>query len=333
MKDYNRRLLRGILSAALILMTIYATPAGAAAREAVSLRLDWVVVGYHAPFFVAADKGYFNEQDLEVTIQAGQGSSNTIQLVGAGTSTFGFAGYSVLAQAVSKGVPVKAVFGMLQKNPQGIITFKERGIQTPKDLVGKSIVMSPTGIALFPIFLKANKIDPESVKVVTLASLGAREVTFLEGKVDGMEEWGFVKIPTLEEAKKASYAFMNFSDFGTTLMSNGIIASAKTINEKPELVSRFLTAVKKGVQFAQGNPEETITLLLKRFPEITNRALALKVLNGSFSYFETANNKGMPMGWMSDKDWKLTLETVAGTITLEKELPVDAYYTNAFIPK
>lgn len=215
-------------------------------------------------FFASLDKGYFDEQGLDVTIQAGQGSSSTIQLVGSGANTFGFAGYSVLIQAVDKGVPAKAIFGMYQKNPQGIITFKERNIRTPKDLVGKSVVMSPTGIALFPIFLKANKIDPQSVKVITLASLGARQITFLEGKVDGIEEWGFTKIPTLEETKKAEYSFMNFSDFGTILMSNGIVASVKTINERPDMIQKFLAGLKKGIEFAKANPEEAITTPILR---------------------------------------------------------------------
>jgi NitT/TauT family transport system substrate-binding protein len=310
------------------------SPSDAAAKkEEVSVRLDWVVLGYHAPFFAALDKGYFDEQDLQVTIQAGQGSSNTIQLVGSGANTVGFAGFSVLAQAMDKGVPVKAIFGMYQKNPQGIISFKEKKIQSPKDLVGKSVVMSTTGIALFPIFLKANKIDPQSVKVVTLASLGAREVTFLEGKVDGLEEWGFTKIPTLEEAKKAEYSFMNFSDYGTTLMSNGIIAGTKTINERPEVLRKFLAALKKGIAFAKARPEEAIDLMIKRFPEISKRELFIRVSRGSFDYFETENNKGRPLGWMSDRDWRLTLDSISATTKLEKELPLDAYYTNALLPK
>jgi len=306
-----------------------------AKKEAVSFRLDWSPGGNHGPYWSALKKGYFAEQGLDVTIHLGKGSGDTIKLVGSGESQFGFASYSVLAQAVNKGLPVKAIFGTYQKNPLGIITFKEQGIRTPKDLVGKSVTMSPYGDALIllPIFLTANNIDPESVKVITMASLAAREAYFLEGKVNGIVEWGFHKIPVLLKHEKADYSFINFSDWGTTLMSNGIVVNTKFLNSKPDVVRRFLVALKKGTNFAMAYPDKAIGFMMEQFPEIKDKQLFINVLRGSFELYRTENNKGMPLGWMSERDWMQTLTTLKNGKKITKILPLDSYYTNRFVPK
>ena len=90
---------RGKHLAWLALLGALVCSTGARADDQVSLRLDWVPVGFHAPFFLALDRGYYKAEKLDVTIGDGKGSANTVQLIGSGADTFGWADSAVAAMA------------------------------------------------------------------------------------------------------------------------------------------------------------------------------------------------------------------------------------------
>ncbi|MBI2372203.1 MAG: hypothetical protein HYV08_18575, partial [Deltaproteobacteria bacterium] len=48
---------------------------------------------------------------------------------------------------------------------------------------------------------------------------------------------------------------------------------------------------------------------------------------------ETSNSKGKTFGWMAREDWQKTIDTIRRFVGLEKTLPLDAYYTNDFLPR
>ena len=78
--------LSGVLTGLFVSFALMAGPAGAA--EKVTVTLDWVISGYHAPFFIAEEKGYYKKEGLEVTIRRGFGSGRTTKAVGTGTLRF-----------------------------------------------------------------------------------------------------------------------------------------------------------------------------------------------------------------------------------------------------
>src|SRR5262245_20951761 len=82
--------------------------------ESVTVLLDWFPDGYHAPFYVAREKGYYREAGLEVDIKEGRGSGTVAQLVGTKTATFGFAEGGAMAKGVATGIPVKMVAGVFR---------------------------------------------------------------------------------------------------------------------------------------------------------------------------------------------------------------------------
>ena len=65
--------------------------ASAVAQDKVSLRLIWYLGGLHVPFYYGKDKGYYAAEGIDLTINEGRGSANTVQVVAAGSDTFGLA--------------------------------------------------------------------------------------------------------------------------------------------------------------------------------------------------------------------------------------------------
>src|SRR5262249_15756597 len=137
--------------------------------QKVSLRLDWVISGYHAPYFVGIKNGYYSEQGLDVTIEPGNGSANVAQAIGNGNGDFATVDGGAMMQLVAKGLPVKSVMGLYQRNPIGVIYNVKSGVARPKDLEGKTLVITngDAPAALLPAFMAATGVDIKKVNVVS----------------------------------------------------------------------------------------------------------------------------------------------------------------------
>ncbi|MGA8902188.1 ABC transporter substrate-binding protein, partial [Bradyrhizobium sp.] len=106
-----------------------ASVASAADLQKVTVRMDWVVSAYHAPFYAGVKNGFFKDQGLDVTVQPGNGSANVAQALGHGNGEFASVDGGTMMQLVAKGLPVKCVMGYYQRNPNGVIYAEKSGIK------------------------------------------------------------------------------------------------------------------------------------------------------------------------------------------------------------
>src|SRR3954466_6100264 len=85
------------------LAALAASTTMALAQDAVSLRLNWYFGGLHVPFYYGKERGFYKEEGIDLTINEGRGSANTVQVVAAGSDTFGLADCSGLTPNAAKG--------------------------------------------------------------------------------------------------------------------------------------------------------------------------------------------------------------------------------------
>src|SRR5580692_5741168 len=111
---------RSMLLAAGLLL---ATAGQVQAADKVTLLLNWYTYGEHAPFYLGLAEGIYAKQGIDLEIQEGRGSGVTVQAVGAGSATFGYADIGTMIKAASKGTPVKAVGILLQTSPMSAMGF------------------------------------------------------------------------------------------------------------------------------------------------------------------------------------------------------------------
>src|SRR4051812_17495606 len=115
------------------------------AADKITLRLDWKIYGTHALFFIGEKKGFYAAENISVEIREGNGSPEVVKLMGTGGDTFAFAAGVSTLQGVTRGISVKSVYGVIQKNPLAVMSLRGTGIQKPGDLVGKSVSTSGGG--------------------------------------------------------------------------------------------------------------------------------------------------------------------------------------------
>src|SRR5579862_8500022 len=147
---------RRFAAIALALLACTASPAFAQAKEKVVLLLNWYVYSEHAPFFLGKERGYFEQEGVDLDIQEGRGSGVTVQAVAANTATFGYADVPTMIKAASKGAPVIAVGVALQTSPMSVMGFADKNIRKPDDIKGKTVAVTPgdSMSQIWPLFLK-----------------------------------------------------------------------------------------------------------------------------------------------------------------------------------
>jgi NitT/TauT family transport system substrate-binding protein len=305
----------------------------ARADDPASLRLDWVPVGFHAPFFLALGRGYYKAAGLDVTIGDGKGSSHTAQLIGAGADTFGWADSAVTAMAAAKGVPVKVVLGVFRKTAASLNAPADRNIKTIEAIKGHT-VMSCAGSGsqtFLPAYLKAIHLAPTDIKIVNVDCQAIWPLV-AQGRAD--VSTGYTPPVRTNFARLGVFNINHFdyADAGIVLPSHGVLASTKTIETNPDLVRRFVAASARAWVEAVKDPRAAVDAMVHERPLIKGQEEFLEgEFRGWMDYLDTDRTKGKPFGWQSADDWK-DAEKLMVEYAAMKPLPsVESYFTNQFI--
>jgi len=154
------------LLAAAMMLTMGA--AQAQPKEKVVLMLNWYLYSEHAPFFLGKARGYYDQEGIDLDVQEGRGSGVTVQAVAANTATFGYVDVPTMIKAAAKGAPVRAVGVALQVSPMSVMGFADKNIRAPKDIVGKTVAVTPgdSMSQIWPLFLKKTGIKETDFKTV-----------------------------------------------------------------------------------------------------------------------------------------------------------------------
>ena len=108
------------------------------AMTSVDFRLNWVLAGNHAPFFLAKQEGFWEECGLDVSMAPGQGSGDTAQQVANGSQEFGLTDAVSIVAGRTRGLEITALGVLYQTNPSAIVSKKSAGIETLEDVQGKT---------------------------------------------------------------------------------------------------------------------------------------------------------------------------------------------------
>lgn len=321
---------------AVLSVVVPLTDAHGQTRDKVLFVLDWVVFGRHTPYFVALEKGFFAANNIEATIQRGYGSAASIKRLGAGQADFIFADFGglVLARA-NEGLKAKMVAVGYGKNGHAVFFLEGTGIRSPKDLVGKRIAGAPgaTVTALFPGFLRANGLDPNTVRVITVDAQALNAI-LLSRQVDGMLEFNFNQVALEKQGAKEGLKPNHFmyADYNFGFYANGIITRDEMIEKKPDLVARFVDSILKGYRFSFDNPAESCTLMRKVNPDIDQDVcLGELALVKNLVLTPEAQDKGI--GYMSRERVQKTIDVLREFQGFKGEARPEDLYTTRFLPR
>jgi NitT/TauT family transport system substrate-binding protein len=323
--------LRAVVCTVLTLCVLLLMSGRASAVDNVTLITDFGYNGRHAYFFVAIEKGYYKQADLEVKVVRGQGSVDAIRQVGANNAIVGFAdaGSLVLARGNDQ-IPVKLVAIVYAKPPQAIFCREDSGIRQPKDLEGTSIA-NPAGgatVDMFPVYARTAGFDASKVKWIVAGS-DALPGLLAGNRVPCVGQFTVGEPLLRMQAAPAKLVRLAFADAGVSFYGNGIIATDATIATKPDVLRRFAAATIRGMQDAFANPEEAGRIINKYHPTID-----VAVAKGETeAVAELAQVKGRKLGLIDPTRVEETIAVVNGVFKLKAPVTVNDVYAPGFVAK
>lgn len=322
------RVLRLGALAALLLLGL----APAARAGELIFNLDWLILGRHAGFFMALEKGYYKEAGLDLKIVRGYGSTDVINKLAAGQATFALGDMGSLVIARSKGAQIKMAAIMFAKNPFTVYSLADANITRPKDLEGKSIA-APSGDSqrnMFPVFARLTGIDVNKVRWITVDG-AQRDTMVMARKADAATGFA-LQIPVVTKMARAqnlNVHFIRWADHGFDLYSNTLLVGDEFIRSNPKAVRGFVQATIRGHQAAFEAPDEAIAMMLRLQPTL-DREVARAELDLVKEHVITEETRRHGIGWFNEKTLQTSVDWVAEVFKVEKP-PLASLYTNEFL--
>lgn len=261
---------------------VVATTAVAVAQTPIKFALDWRFEGPAAAYLLAIEKGFYKAEGLDVTIDPGTGSVESINRLASGSHDMAFGDINSLIKFRDNpdNAKVKAV-AMIYNTPAfAIVSTKAKGITKPKDLEGRILgAPAPDGaFAQWPIFVKVNGIDASKVKIENVG-FPVREPMLAKGDVDAITGFSFSSFMNLkaQNIPADQIVVMLMRDFGLDLYGNVLMASPKLMAENPKAVAGFVRATLKGWQETIKDPAAAVKFVIAK-NQIANEAVELERL-------------------------------------------------------
>lgn len=307
------------------------TPQEPASPDVVTLRHSWIPDDIMLPIVVAKEKGFYSDENIELQDQVGDGSATAAKLVANGDVMIGTGEASTVLVSRSNGMDIVNIATQFQKNSTVLAFLKSSGIKDWKDLKGKKISISFTSAAYAALLaaLQNEGVSPDEVQFVNLPAGSADSEALRSGQID---------VACVFIANIASWDFgdqldmLSFADAGVTWPSTGYFVSAKTVKENGELLTRWLKATMKGLQYTIDNPEESAQLMTKAYPDVDADVLLAR-WKMDVPYVTSPISESNGLGYQDPDAWeKEAADLLAGKIIETAVESTDAF-TNEFIEK
>jgi NitT/TauT family transport system substrate-binding protein len=330
MKYFKKAILSSLATAGMLLSGWGTAPLIQAAEDVTYLLPAPGFLPAFSPWMMAKHRGYFEAEGLNVTFQVAKGGVDVAKQVGAGNAMVGGAIGDTPILVRSNGVPVKSVAVLGGRSLMQLVINKGKGIQSIKDLKGKTITtlafQDTTFFALLGMLasqgLNKNDVNAQAVGPVNVWKM------FVAGEADAMAsvpDWTYLALQMRPEWDIEIIP----SDTHFRSMAQAIIVSDQVIEERPELVRSLVRATLKGLRDIMEDPAGASIDYVKAVPQHKGKE---KDMEGTFRMFTKYVYSGQStLGEMDVERLTALQQFYLDQGIIRRTTPVEELYTNEFI--
>lgn len=299
-------------------------------KEKITFVLDWTPNTNHTGIYVAQALGYFEEAGLEVEIIQPPEDGAAV-LVAGGGAQFGVDFQEYLAPAFATGspLPVTAVAAIIQHNTSGFISLKENNIETPKDMEGFTYATWDMEVEKAILKYIMEKDGGDYSKLEMIPSTVSDVVTALNTDVDLV--WIYYAwdgIAAKMQGIETNYINLADVDPALDFYSPVIIGNNEYLAANPQQASTFLDAVRKGYEYAMGNPEDAAKILCEAVPELDEEIVTESQKWLADKYQADAAKWGLIDG----SRWDGFYQWLYDNGVISQRIPEGCGYSNDYLP-
>jgi ABC-type nitrate/sulfonate/bicarbonate transport system substrate-binding protein len=275
--------------------------------------------------YVAQEKGFFKELNLDVTIRHAQ-SGEHLQLLLAGEVQVTTANAADVLSRRAEGLPLVSVALVGQKSEQGFAVGASSGINSVADFVGKKLGYKGTVPVEFLALAAANNIDPSKVDQV---KVGYDPRVLSEGQVDILSVFISNEPGQLDKIGYKTKVF-DPSDYGIPALGLTYVASEDGIKNDSDAIQRFVSAALKGIQYAADHPDEALDIVMKYAPQ-EDRDQQRFMLTTELGRAKTDLTTKNGYGWQTTDQWQKLEDALIKFKAIDKQVDVSKAFTTQFL--
>ena len=307
------------------------------AQTAVKFSLDWRPESPNSGFMLAADKGFYKAEGLDVTIDPGNGSVDGINRLASGSYQLAMSDTNSLIRYRDNAAnpKIKTVLMLMNAPAFAVTSLKKNGIVKPRDLEGR-LVGAPAAdgaYANWAPFIRAAGVDGAKIRIENVG-FPVREPMLMQGKVDAIVSFAYSSVVALRSNgfNAEDIIVMYMRDYGLELYGNSLMASPQFIAESPEVIRKFVRASIKGFMEVAAHPEEGVAAVLKRNPVAKEAPETMRLGIFMNDNFLTSDVKANGVGHVDAGRMARSIEQIGETFKYtSKPAPADIY-TDEFLP-
>ena len=315
-----------------------AAPAIGQGKTKLKMILNWRYQGPQSWFFLAQDKGYFDQAGIEMVMDQGNGSGAAVGHVASGAYDIGFGDVNALIRLAGT-KPDEAplcVYQMYNKPPFTVAVLSKSDIMDAKDLEGRKLggAANDGALKLFPAFSNVAGLDTSGIEILNFKS-NLREQMLKSEQVEGV--FGYVN--TIRFSAKLSgmdpdkeIRFISYGDYGMDLYSNGMIVPKAMAENDPELIKGMNWAINQGVKDTLADLDAAVESVAEREPLINKeveKERLIATLQDEMNHPELAETG---LGNVDPERFKKSIEIVVEANGLPRTPAPEEIFTDAFLP-
>ncbi len=286
------------------LMLSFLSLKGASQMHEIPVQLKWWHQFQFAGYYAAIKKGYYEKEGLQIRLIPGDAKHDAISEVISGHAVFGITGCDLLIE-FAKGKPVVALGALFQHSPYVIMSLPKAHINSPSDLVGKTIMASENQgwVELKALFLK----EGINLNKLTVVDHTWNNIDLLHGKVDAMTGYRSVEPFQLKQLG-ARTSFILPINYGIDFYGDILFSTKTYAQNHPQVVEKFRQASFEGWEYAITHKEEICDYILT-LPGVSERKVTRAALLFEANEMEKLILPQLiEIGHMNEGRWKHILE-------------------------
>jgi len=293
----------------------------------VSVRLKWMHQTQFAGIYVAEQEGYYAEEGLTVEIDPiDLDRQVTIEYVLTDENDIAIGAAEELIIARGEGQPVCAIAVIFRIAPLVYIAPTEAGVNSPADLVGKTVALSPgQGTYLYEAMMGQLDIDRSQINEIEMTAWDIYECWETADICAHYATNGLARANCDGVGATAIWP----SDYGVPFYADVLFATDEFIAGHPDVVERFVRATLKGWQKAIEDPELAVAAALTFDPSL-DQGFQLAAMMMSIPLIDTGEDT---IGWMRPEIWQTMHDVLLEQGLIAEPVDLTAVYTNEFVAK
>ena len=301
-----------------------------APAEKVTVQLKWLHQAQFAGFYVAREKGFFQEENLKVTFLEGGPQIDIAKTLVAGQADFAVMAPEDLLIKRSQGIPLTAVAAIYRRSAVVFLSLPGSNIKRPFDFIGKTVAVAGKEGSVrdfeFQFHALARNLDLD-VERMDIVPYDPEFKSFLSKDVDVTATYmtgGLVRLRQKGYQPKVIWP----GDYGVHFYSDILVTREEIIQNHPDKVKRFVRASLKGWRKAIGDPEAALAAVMP-YARIKDEAVQMGMMEAMLPLVHTGEDR---IGWMRRRQWREMIRIMHDQEILPKSFQnTDEVFTMRFL--